>query len=137
MLQKKLLAGGRKVEVTFRMPPLDDVVELYLCGDFSGWQVKGIPFVLEPDNTWVARLELDGGKKYRFRYHDNQGRWMNDREADGYVPNDFGSEDSILDLTIAEKKPAKAGTKKTAGPAKPKTGAPKKTAGERRTKPRR
>ena len=42
MLQKKSLAG-RKVEVTFRMPPLDDVVELYLCGDFNGWQVKGIP----------------------------------------------------------------------------------------------
>ena len=124
MLQKKLLAGG-KVEVTFRMPPLDDVVELYLCGDFSGWQVKGIPFILEQDGTWAARLELDAGKSYRFRYHDNQGRWMNDREADGYVPNDFGSEDSVLDLTMAAEKPAKAKTKKAAAP-KEAPGKPKK-----------
>ena len=44
MLQKKPLGGG-KVEVTFRMPPLDDVVELNLCGDFNGWHVKGEPML--------------------------------------------------------------------------------------------
>ena len=50
MLEKKSLAG-QKVEVTFRMPPMDDVVELYLCGDFNGWKVRGVPLVLEPDGT--------------------------------------------------------------------------------------
>jgi 1,4-alpha-glucan branching enzyme len=97
MLQKKPLAGG-KVEVTFRMPPLDDVVELSLCGDFNNWQVQGFPLIQESDGTWVAKLVLDAGKSYRFRYSDNQGRWHNDWEADAYVPNDFGSEDSVLDL---------------------------------------
>jgi hypothetical protein len=123
MLQKRLRAG-RMVEVTFRMPPMDDVVELYLSGDFSAWQVKGIPFILESDGTWVARLELEAGKKYRFRYHDNQGRWMNDPEADGYVPNDFGSEDSVLDLVMQEEKPRNAPAKKKAA-AEKKTGSPK------------
>jgi hypothetical protein len=115
MLQKKPLAG-RKVQVTFRMPPLDDVVELNLCGDFNGWQVKGVPLSQESDGTWVATLVLDGGKSYRFRYYDNQGRWHNDREADAYVPNDFGSEDSVLDLTHAAKEPGKKApaAKKTA-----------------------
>jgi hypothetical protein len=135
MLQKKSLAG-RKVEVTFRMPPMDDVVELYLCGDFSGWQVKGIPFILEKDGTWVARLELEAGKSYRFRYHDNQGRWMNDREADGYVPNDFGSEDSILDLMMDAGKPPKAKAAKKAAAPEGKPGKPKKTAGPRQAKPK-
>ena len=132
MLQKKGLTG-RKVEVTFRMPPMDDVVELYLCGDFNGWQVKGIPLTLESDGTWVATLVLDEGKSYRFRYHDNQGRWLNDNEADAYVANDFGSDDSVLDLTMAAREPSKAkatrndaapkrspGNSKTVGPrAKP------------------
>jgi hypothetical protein len=133
MLQKKALPG-RKVEVTFRMPPMDEVVELYLSGDFSGWQVKGIPFTLDTDGTWVARLVLDAGTSYRFRYHDNQGRWMNDGEADGSVPNNFGSEDSIVDLTgaaWAEKgKPGrKAAVKKSATPkaAARKTAARKST----------
>ena len=135
MIQKKPLAG-RKVEVTFRMPPLDDVVELYLCGDFNGWQVKGIPFTLESDDTWVARVVLEGGKSYRFRYHDNQGRWMNDREADGYVSNDFGSEDSVLDLTIAEKKPSKAKVTRKTATSKSRTDKSKKTAGGRQPKPK-
>lgn len=98
MLQKKP-QRGHTVEVTFRMPPLDDVVELNLCGDFNHWQIKGVPLVQESDGTWVAKLVLEEGKSYRFRYRDNQGRWHNDREADAYVPNDFGSEDSVLDLT--------------------------------------
>lgn len=121
MLQKKPLAG-RKVEVTFRMPPLDDVVELYLCGDFNGWQVKGVPLSQEPDGTWVATLVLEAGKSYRFRYYDNQGLWHNDWEADAYVPNEFGSDDSVLDLTMAAKESSKAlatqgvATKKAATP---------------------
>jgi 1,4-alpha-glucan branching enzyme len=122
MLQKKPLTG-RKVEVTFRMPPMDDVVELYLCGDFNGWQVKGVPLSQESDGTWVATLVLDAGKSYRFRYSDNQGRWHNDWEADAYVPNDFGSEDSVLDLAL----PKKRGVAKKAAPKKsaPNKAAPK------------
>jgi 1,4-alpha-glucan branching enzyme len=120
MLQKKALANG-KVEVTFRMPPLDDVVELYLSGDFSGWQAKSIPFVLESDGTWVAVAVLDAGTSYRFRYHDNQGRWMNDSEADGYVANDFGSEDAVLDLTQAAKKPSTETRKKAVAKKSPRS----------------
>ena len=103
MLQKKVLPG-RKVEVTFRMPPMDDVVELYLCGDFSDWQANAVPLSQETDGTWGARLVLDAGKSYRFRYYDNQGSWLNDREADGFVANDFGSEDCVLDLTRMHEK---------------------------------
>jgi len=127
MLQKKPLAG-RKVEVTFRMPPLDDVVELYLCGDFNSWQINAIPLTVESDGTWVAKVVLEAGKSYRFRYRDSQGRWLNDREADAYVPNDFGSEDSVLDLTTPEKKASKAKAKKTAAP-KAARGKSKKAAG--------
>jgi 1,4-alpha-glucan branching enzyme len=136
MLQKKTLTG-RKVEVTFRMPPLDDVVELYLCGDFNSWQINAIPLGLETDGTWVAKVVLDAGKSYRFRYRDNQGRWLNDREADGYVPNDFGSEDSVVDLTVAEKKASKPKVAKKTATSKSHAGKSKKTAGSRPSKTKR
>jgi 1,4-alpha-glucan branching enzyme len=100
MLEKKPL-GARKVEVTFRMPPLDGVVELNLCGDFNGWRVEGEPLRQESDGSWSARLVLEAGKSYRFRYFDNQGRWHNDWDADSYVPNTFGTEDSVVDLALA------------------------------------
>jgi 1,4-alpha-glucan branching enzyme len=141
MLQKKLIAGG-KVEVTFRMPPIDDVVELNLCGDFNGWHLKGAPLVQESDGTWVTTLVLEAGKTYRYRYYDNQGSWHNDWEADSYLANEFGSEDSILDLTKAVKMPAKSrAAPKVAAkkPAAPKGGQArtKKTTSTRPAKPKR
>ena len=137
MLQKKSLEGN-KVEVTFRMPPLDGVVELSLRGDFNGWAVKGVPLSQESDGGWVATIVLDAGKSYRYRYYDNQGTWHNDWEADGYVPNDYGSDDSIVDLTAA-KEPSAGRGKQAAKPrqeAKPKgtPGRPKKAPGGRTSK---
>jgi 1,4-alpha-glucan branching enzyme len=142
MLLKKPIAG-RKVEVTFRMPPLDDVVELSLCGDFNDWKVRGVPLSQDSDGTWFATIVLDAGKSYRFRYCDNQGRWHNDWEADSYVPNEFGSEDSVVDLTAAkpagEKKATavtKSGAKKPAA-AERKAVTPKKAGGSPRAKGKR
>jgi len=97
MLEKRPRSGS-SVEVTFRMPPLEGVVELYLCGDFNNWHMSGMPLKQEPDGSWVTRIILESGKSYRFRYCDNQGRWHNDWDADAYVPNAFGSEDSVIDL---------------------------------------
>jgi 1,4-alpha-glucan branching enzyme len=138
LIQKKYLAG-KKVEVTFRMPPLDGVVELSLRGDFNDWAVKGVPLSQESDGGWVATLVLDAGRSYRYRYYDNQGSWHNDWEADGYVPNDYGSDDSVVDLTSA-KEPSPGRGKQAAKPgpeakseAKPKATSvrPKKAAGGR------
>jgi hypothetical protein len=103
MLEKKAL-NEEDVQVTFRMPPLDGVVELYLSGEFNSWHKAGAPLSLEPDGSWVVTLVLRAGKSYRFRYLDNQGRWHNDWDADAYVPNDFGTEDSVVDLVASVKK---------------------------------
>ena len=95
---EKTPRSGKDVEVTFRMPPIEGAVELYLCGDFNEWHKSGAPMRQEPDGSWVGTLVLESGKSYRFRYLDNQGRWHNDWEADAFVPNEFGSEDSVIDL---------------------------------------
>jgi len=138
MLQKKALAG-RKVEVTFRMPPLEGVVELNLCGDFNGWHREGAPMRQEADGSWFATLVLEAGKSYRFRYYDNQGRWHNDWEADAYVPNEFGSEDSVLDLTLAPRAtpPKKSTVTKKAAAQGHTSRIPKKPGRGRETKERR
>ncbi|HTX52796.1 MAG TPA: isoamylase early set domain-containing protein [Candidatus Baltobacteraceae bacterium] len=102
MIEKRPRGAG-SVEVTFRMPPLDGAVELYLCGDFNDWHTSGMPMKQEPDGSWACRIILESGKSYRFRYYDNQGRWHNDWDADAYVPNVFGTEDSVVDLAAPVK----------------------------------
>ena len=103
---EKIPLNHRDVQVTFRMPPMDGVVELYLCGEFNNWHTAGAPLSLEPDGSWVTTLVLQSGRSYRFRYLDNQGRYHNDWDADAYVPNDFGTEDSVLDLTAVKAPPS-------------------------------
>ena len=51
-------------------------------------------------------VDLDAGRAYRFRYLLDGQRWDNDWAADAYQPNDFGGDDSVVDLTaLAEAVP--------------------------------
>ncbi len=43
-------------------------------------------------------LSLDPGRSYRFRYLLDGTCWENDWSADGYQPNPFGSEDSVVEV---------------------------------------
>ena len=129
MLEKDQLGGG-KVRVTFLMPALEGVGTLSVCGEFNDWSPAAAPMTRAADGTWSAALTLEAGRSYQFRYRDDRGGWHNDPAADTYVPNDFGSENSVVDL---RDKPSGAGAgtapRKTApskvAPAKP---APSKAA---------
>jgi len=101
MLHKKPL-GGKRFQVTFTMPATPGVETLHLCGEFNAWSDTANPMKREPDGSWSATLSLEGGKSYMFRYRDNLGAWHNDWAADAYVPNQFGSENSVLDLAAQD-----------------------------------
>jgi 1,4-alpha-glucan branching enzyme len=115
----KTLLDGKTVQVTFRMPPLEGVSELHLCGDFNDWNTTAAPLARQADGSWTTTLVLEPGKSYRYRFCDGEGRWHNDWQADAYVPNDFGSEDSVVVVAalVAERRPAPA--EKPAPAAKP------------------
>ncbi len=97
MLHKRPLAGNR-FQVTFQLAPIEGAEQLYLCGDFNEWKESSTSMTRAADGSWSVALTLEAGRSYRFRYRDNAGRWHNDPSADAYVPNAFGSEDSVLDL---------------------------------------
>jgi hypothetical protein len=39
---------------------------------------------------------VETGREYRFRYLLDGTQWTNDPVADGYAPNPYGGEDSLL-----------------------------------------
>lgn len=104
MVRKTPLGGG-KVEVTFTMPPMEGVSELHVCGDFNSWDTACAPLAQAADGSWTTTLVLEAGRSYRYRFCDGQGSWHNDWAADAYVPNSFGSEDSVL---VLEAQPGRA-----------------------------
>ena len=117
MLRKQTAAGG-KVKVTFSMPALEGVTTLYLVGSFNDWNDTATPLVHGADGGWSAAITLDAGWAYQYRFRDQDGGWHNDWAADSYVPNEFGSENSVVDLTDA----GPATTEAAAAPAAKKPG---------------
>jgi hypothetical protein len=86
------------VDVVFRLPVAVGAQRAWVVGEFNGWSPTAHPMAREGDEL-VARLALVPGRTYRYRYLLDGDRWENDWNADGYVPNGFGGEDSVLDLT--------------------------------------
>jgi 1,4-alpha-glucan branching enzyme len=103
MLKKRKLAGG-KVRVTFSMPALDDVGQLYLAGEFNEWSETATPMTKAEDGSWSVALTLDSNREYQYRYLADGHTWLNDWDADSYTRNNFGSDNSVLNL-IEEEKP--------------------------------
>jgi len=50
------------------------------------------------NGSFKSSATLDSGKRYKFRYLLDGERWENDWQADAYVPNEFDSEDSIIEV---------------------------------------
>jgi 1,4-alpha-glucan branching enzyme len=84
-----------KVRVTFVLPG-DVGDDVFVCGEFNDWSRKANRMG-RSNGRFVATLVLDSGARYRFRYLIDGSRWQNDPEADAYVDNSFGSEDSVVE----------------------------------------
>lgn len=88
--------------VTFRLPPEVTAESVSVVGDFNDWSTTSHPMTRDADGSFVLAITLEPGRAYRFRYLLDGERWENDWSADAYVANDFGGEDSVIDLTEQE-----------------------------------
>ena len=107
MIDKHL--DGDEVVVTFTHP-IDGDTTIAVVGDFNDWSHDQHPMTSAGTQS-TASIRLSPGRAYRFRYLIGGTRWENDWGADRYEPNDFGGDDSVVDLTEVQA-PAKAAAKK-------------------------
>ena len=98
MLKKAVSKNGKKCRVTFELPAEVDAETAVLCGDFNDWDVEAQPMKQRKDGTFYTAVSLVTGQTYQFRYLLDGERWENDWEADGYVPNTHGTENSVLEV---------------------------------------
>jgi 1,4-alpha-glucan branching enzyme len=83
------------VRVTFAMPSTIWADSIHVVGDFNGWDERATPLRLS-DSGWLVTLELEAGKSYQYRYLFDSSEWHNDWHADGYAPNNYGGDNSVL-----------------------------------------
>jgi len=48
------------------------------------------------DGRFAARRALDPGARYEYRYLVNGETWINDAQAEQYVPNPHGSDNCVV-----------------------------------------
>ncbi len=98
-LKKQYLKTKPVCRVTFKLEKkaAKNATQVFLVGDFNGWDEKNNSMRKLNSGDFTIRLDLEPGKKYQFRYLIDGEKWENDWNADGYVPTEFpGAENSIL-----------------------------------------
>ena len=96
MLKKEVREDGSMCDVTFVLPSALVARSANVVGDFNEWNKESTPMTRAEDGAWRITLSLESGKEYEYRFLVNGVEWHNDWEADKYVPNPYGAENSVV-----------------------------------------
>jgi 1,4-alpha-glucan branching enzyme len=96
MVKKSYSKTKRSCRVTFEMPQQAKAKRVALCGEFTNWDPSANLMKQRKDGRFSTTVSMEAGRSYRFKYLVDNQRWENDSAADSYVPNEFGSEDSLI-----------------------------------------
>ena len=94
---KKAKQGGAnksKQLFTFKAPAALSVV---LAGDFTQWQENAIQMKKQAGGLWHATVEVAPGT-YHYRFLVD-GQWRDDPECTLRVPNPYGDQNSVREVT--------------------------------------
>jgi len=73
--------------ITFTLPAeaIEGASEAILLGDFNDWNPeKAQKLERQPDGSFAAVAHLEVGRTYHYRFLLNDGRWVNDYNAQSY-----------------------------------------------------
>lgn len=98
MLKKSYSKTGAVCRVTFKYENEEQGQSAVLAGEFNDWSLTAAPMKKLKDGSFSVTLSLPAGQSYRFRYVLDGNVWVNDSQADGYAPNEFGEANAILAL---------------------------------------
>lgn len=97
-LTKKYSRSSPVCKVTFRLPreAAPDAQQVSIVGDFNNWNISENRMEQLKSGDFKLTLDLPCSREYRFRYLIDATRWENDWFADKYIPNEYGSDDSVV-----------------------------------------
>lgn len=97
MISKKFTPKRTVCKVTLTLPESWANEEVAVAGEFNDWDTSSDKLE-HKDGKWVTTLRLKPEHDYKFKYYIDGERWENDDAADKYVPNEFGTEDSVVSI---------------------------------------
>ncbi len=99
-MKKQYSRDKSTCKVTFRLPAeaCKGVAGVCVAGDWNGWKAEANSMKKGKDGSFSLTLALPAGAEYQFRYVADGTWWQNDPEADRYVGNGLGEENSVVIL---------------------------------------
>ena len=95
MLNKKFIKSKKTCQVTFSLPAEVATKQASVVGEFNGWDASKNP-MNKVKGVWKTTVEVEQGHEYQYRYVVNGGEWLNDPQADKYVPNNIDGDNSVV-----------------------------------------
>lgn len=87
------------VRVTFVVPEQIHGRQVYLVGDFNGWERGSHPIHRGSNGQRSTVLDLRPARAYQFRYWCD-GQWYNDDASDAMAANRYGGQNSVVITAI-------------------------------------
>lgn len=97
MPRKTYYKNGNTAKVTFELPQEVNAKKVCLLGEFNDWDEKSHVLKKRKDGRFSITVTLKKGE-WQYRYRLDNDRWENDWDADGYVPNEFGTSNSVVQI---------------------------------------
>jgi len=97
-VRKQYLKTKPLCKVTFSMSKekFNQAEDIKLIGEFNQWDIGCQPMKKQKNGKFSQTVDLEPGKEYQYRLLINGNEWLNDPEAEKYVPNEFASENSVV-----------------------------------------
>ena len=97
MLSKTFTPKRTICKVTFSIPAEWADEDVKLVGDFNDWSETS-DSLEKKKGKWEITMRLKPNTTYQFKYLIDGEKWENDNAADKYVPNNYGTEDSVVEI---------------------------------------
>ena len=96
MIKKQPLKSKKQVKVTFALPLEKVNSKVSVVGDFNEWDPSKNTLIKRSNGMASANVTLKAGEHYAFRYVSEEGKWLNDEEADAVEVSPFGTRNSVV-----------------------------------------
>lgn len=100
-IKKQFLKTRPICKVTFRLSAedADNADSVHITGEFNRWNKLHTPMKKLKNRSFTITLDLEQNAEYQFRYLIDKQTWINDSEADKFVPSGFsGSQNFVVSV---------------------------------------
>lgn len=97
MLTKKYFKTNGECEVTFELDA--EAESVVLVSEVNGWDPVEMT-QRKKDGVFYTKVRVPKDSQFQYRFLIDGQTWVNDSAADGYIANEFGGENSILNTAM-------------------------------------